>query len=139
MFRASFSIIFLSFLRILASLIMAVFLFSSSPSVRFSFSASSVRFMYNASSSLASLREMVVLPTHGVPVTRIVCLSIFQLPCLVEEWLGWGNSYWLRLRIVLWAGELVCGFRAPKSVKGLRKLRPRVELQSPLKGQGESL
>jgi len=27
----------------------------------------------------------------------------------------------------------------PQSLKGLRKLRPRVELHSPLKGEGESL
>ena len=37
--------------------------------------------------------------------------------------------YWWRSRIGYWAGELVCGFRTP--FEGLRKLRPRVELQSP--------
>ena len=48
------------------------------------------------------------------------------------------KSYFPPQRIVEWAGELVCGCRTPRKVKGLRKLRPQVELQSP-RGHGESL
>ena len=40
------------------------------------------------------------------------------------------NSYCIPLRIKFWAGELVCGFRASQK-RGLRKLRPQVELQRP--------
>jgi len=39
------------------------------------------------------------------------------------------NIYWVHCAIRYWAGELVCGFRTPNDLKGLRKLRPRVELQ----------
>jgi len=65
-----------SFLRILSSLIMMVFLSLSSPLIRFSFSASSVKLMYAALSFLLSSRARVVFPTQGVPVMRMTRLFI---------------------------------------------------------------
>ena len=40
--------------------------------------------------------------------------------------------------VVGWAGELVCGFRTQKMM-GLRKLRPRVELQLPKRSNARAL
>ena len=49
----------------------------------------------------------------------------------------WGILIGCDCACLWWAGELVCGCRTHRMV-GLRKLRPRVELQS-ANGQGESL
>ena len=76
--------------------------------------------MFWAFSCSVSLLARVVLPTAGVPVIRMMRLFTVGYTVL-------GNSYCLRLRFSVWAGELVCGFRA-LNLMGLRKLRPRVEL-----------
>ena len=92
---AALSIVCWSFWRILVSLMMLVSRSLSLRAAKCSFCASSVRLMYCAFSLAASFFARVVLPTQGVPVTRMTRLL------MRGYWVN-GNSYCLRMR--LWCG-----------------------------------
>ena len=73
-----------SFCCIASSFMMIVWRFLSSPRVSLLVLAYSVRLMYSASSLVARFFAVVVLPTHGVPVTRMTrFMSVFEVSVIV--------------------------------------------------------
>ncbi len=69
----------------------------------------------------------------------LVVVSVCWVVDVVHAVLGFGAMFiGCGGAFCFWAGELVCGFRTLKNLRGLRKLRPRVELHSP-RGEAERL
>ena len=115
------------------SSIIIEFLSLSLPKTKFSFRARDVKFTYKALSLELRICATVVFPVHGVPVIRMTCLKFVSSFCLLyyKIWLCKNKFSKIFIAVCytncIWVGELVCGFRT--SSRGLRKLRPHVELQ----------